>query len=97
MAFGQATIAAHFTPERSTLPHEPLSMTIPTKARQLPSFEFGKPPKLQPQPKSQLQNAALTTSNPVAVVVMIRCRISYSHPTSFDSQGDWTPYWTCWM
>jgi hypothetical protein len=57
MAFGQATIAAHFTPEKSTLPHEPLSMSIPTKARQLPSFEFGKPPKLQPQPKSQLQNS----------------------------------------
>jgi hypothetical protein len=53
MAFGQATVAAHFTPERSTLPREPLSMNHP---RGLPSFEFGKPPKLQPQPKSQLQN-----------------------------------------
>jgi hypothetical protein len=57
MAFGQSRIAAHFNPERSMLLHEPLSISRPTKARQLPSFEFGNPPKLQPQPKSQLQNS----------------------------------------
>jgi len=44
MAFGQATVAAHFAPERSTPPREPLSMNHP---HELPSFEFGKPPKLQ--------------------------------------------------
>src|SRR6267143_1993767 len=48
---------AHFTPERSTVPHLPRLMLRPTKARQLPSLEFGNPPKLQPQPKSQLQNS----------------------------------------
>jgi hypothetical protein len=57
MAFGHERIAAHFKPERLRPPHEPLSITMPTNARQLPSFEFGKPPKLQPQPKSQLQNS----------------------------------------
>src|SRR6266567_3195783 len=48
---------AHFTPDRSTAPHLPVLMLRPTKARQLPSLELGKPPKLQPQPKSQLQNS----------------------------------------
>src|ERR1700674_2604076 len=57
MAFGQSRIAAHFSPERSTLLHEPLLISRPTNARQLPSLEFGNPPKLQPQPKSQLQNS----------------------------------------
>src|SRR5688572_21541230 len=55
MALGQSTTAAHFTPDRSTSPQEPLVMWRPTSARQLPSFELGIPPKLQPQPKSQLQ------------------------------------------
>src|ERR1700681_1394873 len=57
MACGERRIAAPFSPERSTLLHEPLSIPMPTNARQLPSFEFGNPPKLQPQPKSQLQNS----------------------------------------
>jgi hypothetical protein len=57
MAFGQSRTAAHFNPERSILLHEPLLISKPTNARQLPSFEFGNPPKLQPQPKSQLQNS----------------------------------------
>src|SRR5579864_1958591 len=57
MAFGQSRIAAHFNPARPTLPQEPLLISMPTNARQLPSFEFGNPPKLQPQPKSQLQNS----------------------------------------
>src|ERR1700739_488818 len=57
MAFGQSRIAAHFSPERSTLLHEPLLISRPTNARQLRSREFGNPPKLQPQPKSQLQNS----------------------------------------
>src|SRR6267378_1497433 len=48
---------AHFTPERSTSPHWPRLMLRPTRARQLPSLELGNPPKLQPQPKSQLQNS----------------------------------------
>ena len=30
-------------------------MLNPTRARQLPSLEFGNPPKLHPHPKSQLQ------------------------------------------
>src|ERR1700675_1467741 len=57
MAFGQSRIAAHFSPERLTLLHEPFLISSPTNARQLPSFELGNPPKLQPQPKSQLQNS----------------------------------------
>jgi hypothetical protein len=57
MAFGQFRIAAHFNPDRFTLPHEPFSIFKPTNARQLPSSEFGNPPKLQPHPKSQLQNS----------------------------------------
>jgi hypothetical protein len=32
-------------------------MSQPTSARQLPSFEFGKPAKLQPHPNAQLQNS----------------------------------------
>src|SRR5580693_1451510 len=75
MAFGQFRIAAHFTPERSTPPHEPLSISTPTKARQLPSFELGKPPKLQPHPKSQLQNSypRPLSVHRVAVVVFAMC------------------------
>src|SRR6516164_7054899 len=48
---------AHFTPDRSTAPHLPVLMCRPIKPRQLPSLELGKPPKLQPHPKSQLQNS----------------------------------------
>ena len=50
-------IAAHFTPARSVSPQRPFVIVRPTSARQLPSLEFGKPPKLQPHPKSQLQNS----------------------------------------
>jgi hypothetical protein len=57
MAFGHSTIAAHLTPSSRTCPQLPCAICMPTKARQLPSFELGKPPKLQPQPKSQLQNS----------------------------------------
>jgi hypothetical protein len=57
MALGQSRIAAHLIPDRFTSPHKPLSIFMPTNARQLPSFELGNPPKLQPQPKSQLQNS----------------------------------------
>jgi hypothetical protein len=38
-------------------PQLPCVTVKPTSARQLPSFEFGKPPKLQPHPKSQSQNS----------------------------------------
>lgn len=55
IAFGQAASIAHLTPERSTSPHLPSVIACPTSARQLPSSELGNPPKLQPQPKSQLQ------------------------------------------
>ena len=46
-----------FTLASDTPPHSPSAMCMPTSARQLPSAELGKPPKLQPQPKSQLQNS----------------------------------------
>src|SRR5204863_9374600 len=57
IAFDQCYTPAQFTPARSTAPHLPPRMWRPTEARQLPSLELGNPPKLQPQPKSQLQNS----------------------------------------
>src|ERR1700688_1290247 len=75
MAFGQSKTAAHLIPESFTSPHDPLSMSKPTSARQLPSFELGKPPKLQPHPKSQLQNSypRPLSAHRVAVVVFAMC------------------------
>ena len=57
MALGHTKMPAPFTPSSLTSPHRPFVTVKPTSARQLPSFEFGKPPKLHPQPKSQLQNS----------------------------------------
>jgi hypothetical protein len=44
---------------------------MPTIARQLPSFEFGKPEKLHPHPKSQLQNSYPCPSRAQLVTVSV--------------------------
>ena len=44
-------------PTKSVLSELPLSIKWVIRAWQLPSGEFGKPRKLQPQPGSQLQNS----------------------------------------
>lgn len=57
IAFGQSNTAAQVRPERSTSPHFPSLITLPTNALQRPSFELGNPEKLQVQPGAQLQNS----------------------------------------
>src|SRR5262249_57650859 len=57
IALGHTKMAAPLTPLRSTVPQRPFVTVKPTRAWQLPSFEFGNPPKLQPHPKSHLPNS----------------------------------------
>ena len=57
IALGHSKIAGALHAGEVDVAAAPLVTVKPTSARQLPSFEFGKPPKLQPQPKSQLQNS----------------------------------------